>query len=313
MLFLIAQVAPGAVPVVETFTYKTVDSLAIKADVHRPDRASTKRPTVIWLHGGSLINGRRDSVAKNGLAEAFLAKGFVVVAVDYRLAPETKLPGIIEDVEDAFRWVREKGPALFGADPDRIVAHGGSAGGYLALVAGHRVKPRPAVVVAEMSYGDLISAWHLRPSVHPPHYETNLSKEEAWRQVSGPPIANDRDRRGNGSAFNDYLRRHAEWPQAISGWDPRRDAEKFVPYLPVRNVTADYPPTVLIHGRSDTDVSSEFPEAMAAELRRHGVDHRLILIPGAEHGYRGGDPADVAAAYRDAVKFVRERLESRAP
>ena len=301
--------AVAAVPAIETFTYKTVGSLAIKADVHRPDARQVKRPTVVWLHGGSLINGKRESVAKAVLKDAFLAEGFIVVSVDYRLAPETKLPGIIEDVEDAFRWVREKGPALFGADPDRIIAHGGSAGGYLTLVTGYRVKPRPVVLVAEMSYGDLINAWHLRPSVHPPHYETNLSKEEAWRQVSGPPIANDQERRGNGSAFNDYIRRQAEWPQAISGWDPRREAEKYLPYLPVRNVTADYPPTILIHGREDTDVSREFPEAMAAELRRHGVDHRLILIPGAEHGYRGGDPADVAAAYREAVKFVREHLE----
>ena len=37
----------------------------------------------------------------------------MVVSIDYRLAPETKLPAIVEDVRDACRWVRERGPKLF--------------------------------------------------------------------------------------------------------------------------------------------------------------------------------------------------------
>src|SRR5262249_15224180 len=158
--------------------------------------------------------------------------------IDYRLAPETKLPGIIEDVEDAFRWVREKGPALFGADPNRIGTAGASAGGYLTLVTGFRIQPRPLVLVAESSYGDLVGPWQTNPSHHQPHYQSHLSREDAWRQVSGPPIANARDRKGKGGEFNDFIRRNAEWPKAISGWNAKTETARFVPYMPLRNVTA---------------------------------------------------------------------------
>ena len=49
-----------------------------------------------------------------------LGYGYAIVSIDYRLAPETKLPGIIDDLRDAFRWVREQGPSRFGIDPERI-------------------------------------------------------------------------------------------------------------------------------------------------------------------------------------------------
>ena len=53
----------------------------------------------------------------------------MVVSIDYRLAPETKLPAIVEDVQDACRWVRERGPKLFRIAPERLAVMGGSAGG----------------------------------------------------------------------------------------------------------------------------------------------------------------------------------------
>ena len=102
----------------ETHTYKTVDSLAIQADVFRHDDAIT-RPVVVWLHGGALINGHREGI-DNRLKSAMLESGYVVVSLDYRLAPETQLPAIIGDVEDAFRWIHAKGPELFHADLKRI-------------------------------------------------------------------------------------------------------------------------------------------------------------------------------------------------
>jgi len=107
----------------ETFTYKTVGELEIKADVYRPDddRGDNKRlrPVLLWIHGGALIMGDRGGVDRR-VKQAFLKRGYVLVSIDYRLAPETRLPAIIEDLRDAYTWLHEKGPRLFGADTRRI-------------------------------------------------------------------------------------------------------------------------------------------------------------------------------------------------
>ncbi len=309
LLGSVLGMSAGEKPAGVTYVYKTVGALPIKADVYEPAGTRPPYPVVVYMHGGSLINGRRQTIEDHPLLPAMLAAGCVVVSIDYRLAPETKLPALVEDIEDAFRWVRDQGPALFHADPGRVAAIGGSAGGYLTLVAGYRIKPRPRVLFAEMSYGDLLGDWQMRPSIHQPHYtDSNLDETEAWRQVSGPSVANGDDRHGDGSAFNDFIRRSARWPKTISGWDPQTEAAKFRPYLPLRNVTSDYPPTVMIHGDHDSDVPITQPQQMLAELQRHGVESRLLVIPGAEHGFRGGDPAVIAALRREGIEFVLRHL-----
>src|SRR5262245_43111214 len=88
----------------KTYVFKTVGDVKIHADVYRADDTKV-RPVVVWLHGGALIVGSRDSVARH-LLDLCRAEGYVLVSFDYRLAPEVKLPGIIEDVQDAFRWLR---------------------------------------------------------------------------------------------------------------------------------------------------------------------------------------------------------------
>jgi dipeptidyl aminopeptidase/acylaminoacyl peptidase len=135
-----------------------------------------------------------------------------------------------------------------------------------------------------------------------------MTREEAYRQVSGPPVSDSRDRKGDGGAFYQYCRQHGEWPKAVSTWDPRSDAAKFAPYMPVRNVTADYPATMLIHGTADTDVPYEQSVMMAAEFKKHGVEHELISIPGGEHGLGGGDPKLIDAAYASALEFLKAKL-----
>lgn len=295
---------------VATYTYKRVGDLEIRADVHgAPAPGEARRPALLWIHGGALIMGGRATPLP--FAEAMSAAHYLVVSIDYRLAPETRLPGIVEDVEDAYRWIREQGPGLFGADPDRIAIAGGSAGGYLALTMGFRAHPRPVAVVSFWGYGDLVGPWLSEPSSNPRHLTIRTTREKAFLQVSGPPIANDADRRGSGAMFYQYCRQQGLWPWAVSGWDPRREPEKFHPYMALRNVTPDFPPTLLIHGERDTDVPHEQSVMMAAELRRNGVEHAFISVPGAEHGLAGADPRDVASAYQSAFAFLREHFEKR--
>ena len=290
-----------------TYIYKKVGNLEIKADVYRADDDRI-RPVVVWIHGGALIMGHREGIS-NRLKDEMLKAGAIVVSIDYRLAPETQLPGIIADLEDALRWVNDKGPELFHADPKRVAVAGGSAGGYLTLTAGFRAQPRPVALVAFWGYGDLVGPWYSEPSLHPRHNTMKVLRDQAYSQVNGPPIADARDRKGDGGMFYHFCRQTGSWPKAISGWDPLKEPQKFAPYMALKNVTRDYPPTFLIHGENDTDVPHEQSVLMAAELKRHGVKHRLISIPKAEHGLEGGDRQQIDDAYRDAFAFLREHLD----
>ena len=169
---------------IKTYTYKSAGGCDIKADVVSHG-ALEKRPVVIWIHGGALIIGSRTGIP-GFFRELAQNPGYAVVSIDYRLAPNTKLPAIIEDIQDAYRWVRAQGPKLFGADPDRIVVVGGSAGGYLTLMSGFCFDPRPKALVSFYGYGDITVAWYSRPD---PFYvkQPAVPREEAYAGVSGPP------------------------------------------------------------------------------------------------------------------------------
>lgn len=290
-----------------THTYKRVGDLDIRADVHRPDGAALC-PAVLSIHGGALIMGHREWTDAR-FRDLLLGAGYGVVSIDYRLAPETRLPEVVQDVVDACAWLRGHG-AEFGLDTRRLAVTGGSAGGYLTLVTGHRCQPPPAALVSFWGYGDLIGDWYSTPSPHPCHHQDTVSPEEARRQVSGPPIADERQRRGSGWIFYQHCRQRGMWPTAVSGWDPRSEADRFRPYMPLLNVTPSYPPTLLVHGTQDTDVPYENSTLMAAALARCGVPHELWTVEGAEHGLAGGDPAPIDQAYAAALAFVERHTGS---
>jgi len=78
-----------------TATYRSIDGHDILADVYRP-KGNAPCPVIAWFHGGALVMGNREWIIPQirSLAEE---KNFCLVSFDYRLAPETKLPAIIDD------------------------------------------------------------------------------------------------------------------------------------------------------------------------------------------------------------------------
>ncbi len=287
--------------------YKRVGQLSIRADSYRfHDRGN--QPVVVWIHGGALMLGHRESVPR-WLMDAGRENGWMVVSLDYRLAPEAMLPEIVADIEDAFKWIRASGPELFQADPKRIAVVGGSAGGYLTLTSGFRVEPRPQALVSLWGYGDLIGPWYSQPS---PHHKSTMTAEEAKEQTMGMPVSDDRDRQQVGAGlFYRFCRQHGLWPKTVTGWDPQAEADKFTPFMPVNNVASAYPATLLIHGDKDTDAPVEQSQLMAAEFKKHGVEHQLLTVAGAEHGLADVPPSEREMAYQAAVEFLRKRLNGK--
>ncbi|MFB3922756.1 MAG: alpha/beta hydrolase [Terriglobia bacterium] len=288
-----------------TYTYKTVGGHAIKADVYRPPD-NRVRPVILFLHGGALIFGDRTNI-RNAQLGRYLKEGFVVVSIDYRLAPETKLPEIIADVQDAYAWVRSAGREFFRANPNRIAVVGHSAGGYLTLSAGYQCNPPPRALVSFYGYGDIVGPWYSRPD---PFYlkEPAVSLEKARLSVGNEIVSEGAEE--SRWFFYLYCRQQGLWPKMVGGWDPDTEPRKFDLYCPVRNVTAKFPPTLLLHGDADTDVPFEQSELMARELKRHRVEHRLIRIQGGPHGFdRNADDPQAAQAFEAVIAFLKKHLK----
>ena len=245
----------------------------------------------------------------------YVDAGYTVIAADYRLAPETKLPAILSDLQDAVRWVREEGPRLFGIDGARLGVIGHSAGGYLTLLAGCHVQPRPQALVAFYGYGDIAGPWYSTPS---PFYcqQPLVSEDEArsvvcTREISASPRRDspEYDPARDRGRFYLYCRQQGIWPQEVAGFDPQKDSAALSPFCPVQHVGTDYPPTLLLHGDEDTDVPYEQSVMMARALTDAGVPHELVTIPDGEHGFDGRmhDPV-VAAAFQQVLAFLARYL-----
>jgi acetyl esterase/lipase len=292
-----------------TAVYKTVGETKIEVDIHRADDA-TVRPVVVWLHGGALIIGSRLSPPQQ-LLDLCKKDGFALVSFDYRLAPEVKLPDIIDDLEDAFRWLRDQGAKKYTLDGERIVVAGGSAGGYLTMMAGIRIKPSPRALVAYWGYGDVDGDWYTKPSDFYRKEVPLVGKEDAYKAVGGKVLTGaDGDQGKARVRFYHYLRQNGLWTREVTGFDPQTDRKKLDPFCPVRNITPEYPPILMIHGTEDDDVPHELSAAMAKELARHKVAHELFTVEGAGHGLAGGDRKLIDDANAKAIDFIRKHLHT---
>ncbi len=105
----------------------------LKADVYLPSEGDGPFPGVMMVHGGAWMGGRKTDMSMH--ARRLASKGYAVVSIEYRLAPQHKFPAQIEDCREALVWIR-KNAQRFRIDPRRIAGFGYSAGGHLVCLLG---------------------------------------------------------------------------------------------------------------------------------------------------------------------------------
>ncbi|MGV0044962.1 alpha/beta hydrolase [Mycobacterium colombiense] len=212
------------------------------------------RPAVLYLHGGGLVTGSPQFEAN---ASGRLARelGAVVVAPDYRLAPEHPFPAALDDCMAVLCWMRERSGAL-GIDPDRIAVAGASAGAGLAAA------------VAQRSYDEGVP---LRA------------------QVLVYPMLDDRttlrDAVAGRGQFLWTARENLFGWAAYLGRSPRlSDAP---PYAAAarRTQLAGLPPAWI--GVGDRDLFHDEAVDYAQRLSMSGVATELTVVPGMYHGADG--------------------------
>lgn len=132
------------VPVIEDIQYGVADDgqpllldACFPTDHDIDDLESDPRPAIVSIHGGSWMRGDKANLNWRAVCQWLASEGFVVVSVNYRLAPASVFPAQLDDVSQAVAWLRDPVTVeRYNLDPDRIGAFGGSAGGNLAALLG---------------------------------------------------------------------------------------------------------------------------------------------------------------------------------
>ncbi len=176
----------GEVGVSKDVVYgEAAEGRPLKLDVYRPSQPNGA--AVIAVHGGGWRMGSKEMLVEH--AKHLARDGFVVVAPEYRLTPETCWPAQIHDVKRAIRWTRAQAGSL-GFDADKLCLQGHSAGAHLVALLGARPSAlteagarRPRAVVAldsaAMNVEQVMQARHL------PLYDRAFGEDPtAWVAVS---------------------------------------------------------------------------------------------------------------------------------
>lgn len=121
--------------------YDIAGNEELKADIYLPTKKSDGlRPGVLMIHGGAWMSGNKFNVAAHAMKLA--RNGYVVMAINYRLAPKHKFPAQLEDCTTALRWFGQHADK-YETNTERMATYGYSAGGHLACLLGLKSAQNP--------------------------------------------------------------------------------------------------------------------------------------------------------------------------
>jgi acetyl esterase len=144
--------APEVGAVHEAVLVREVDGARVTADIVVP-KGEGPHPVLVYFHGGGWICG--SPLTHRKLAHRFAEAGYLVMSVDYRLAPEHPFPAPFEDCVDAIHWAAREA-SRYGGDPSRLAVGGDSAGANLsaaAVIALAEDASAPTISAALLIYG----------------------------------------------------------------------------------------------------------------------------------------------------------------
>ncbi len=295
----------------QALVYKTTpEGIEISADVFHADTTEGPRPVIVWYHGGALMFGSRAGVPPQ-LVGLSRKKNLVLISMDYRLAPGAKIDQIVADLKDGLEWVRRVGPTRFGADPDRLLVAGASAGGYLAMMSGIVLDPPPKAIVSYWGFGNIDGSWCNTPNKNYGAHLAETPEEDIWKAVGDEVLTSTTKKNGAAQAnLFIFLKRNGGWGRMVSGFDCETEREKMAPYCPIHNLTPTYPPILLLHGTKDNDVPYQCSTDMVKALQKVGVPNQLITVQGGGHGLWGGDRKVIEAAFQQSLDYIHKQLSS---
>jgi acetyl esterase/lipase len=212
---------------------------------------------LLQVHGGGWTIGTKDQQGIP-LMQHMASRGWVCVAINYRLAPRDPFPAHIVDVKKAIAWIRDN-IADYGGNPDYIAITGGSAGGHLAALA--------ALTANDAAYQPGFEDADTTVQAAVPHYGvydfagvTGLRSAELLRDAFLAPRIFQK-----------------AWPEA---------REEFEAASPILRVTPEAPDFFVLHGVHDTLV--EVAQARLFVERLREVSKKKVVyaeLPGAQHAF----------------------------
>ena len=246
---LVAQEPP--VRVEKGVSYLPPDR-AEKADLYLPPTfdEGRKYPGVLIIHGGGWTGGKRDAAREINIGTTLASHGYVCLSIDYLLhdpmSDKPCWPQNLHDCKTAVRWMRAHRDRLH-LDAEHIGVIGGSAGGHLSCLVGY-TQPRDGLDPVG-PYADQSCAVNCVVDLYGPVDFTKSKDLTALRKT------------------------RSEAPDLYKAFS-------VLTYLDKND-----PPTLILHGTADTTVDLAQSELLAAELKKLGIEHRLVVVEGAPHTF----------------------------
>ncbi len=245
-------------------------------DVYKPAGDVTGAPVLLQVHGGGWTIGNKDQQGIP-LMKHMASRGWVCVAVNYRLSPRDAFPAHLVDVKHAIAWIRQHG-AEYGADPAYIAITGGSAGGHLTALAA------------------------LTPN--DPEYQPGFEDADTTVQAA-VPFYGVYDMAGITGGAAVWMRDRFLGPRVFFS-DPSKDLTPFEKASPLLRVNADAPPFYVIHGVNDSLVPVVQARRFVAALR--AVSHEPVAyteLAGTQHAFDVFPSARSQNSVRGVERFLR--------